>query len=95
MATSCGKLVDKSVQNSADKTWNLNVDKSQNVEIVHLKNSFTHSLLIIAQVFQNIFTKFYTQIFGENNLLNLSFTHFAHSSTITTTKYIINKGRDF
>ena len=80
MSVKSGKLVQKSVQKSAQNWWKKNVQKYQ-------KWSFTQIFKKSTVVLQNFIDRFYTNKIINYSLLRSSFTHYPHSSTITTTTY--------
>ncbi len=80
MSVKSGKLVQKSVQKSAQKWWKKNVQKCQKWSFTQLFEKFT-------VVLQNFIDRFYTNKITNYSLLRSSFTHYSHSSTITTTTY--------
>ena len=80
MSVKSGKLVQKSVQKSAQNWWKKNVQKYQ-------KWSFTQLFEKSTVVLQNFIDRFCTNKITNYPLLRSSFTHYSHSSTITTTNY--------
>ncbi len=80
MLIKSGKVVQNTVKKCAQNWWNKNVQKNR-------KRSFTQLLKNSTEVFQSFIDILYTNKELINYLLNLSFTHYSHSSTITTTTY--------
>lgn len=80
MSIKSGKLVQKSVQKSAQNWWKKNVQKFK-------KWSFTQLFEKSTKVLHSIIDIFYTNKLFDCSLLCSSFTHYSHSSTITTTTY--------
>ena len=78
MPIKSGKLVQKSVQKSAQNWWKKNVQKCEKV-------SFTQKIEKSTKVLRNLIDILYTNKRFNTSLLRLSFTHFTQSSTITTT----------
>jgi len=91
MLVKCEKTVKKSVKKSAQNWWNKNVQNVNNVNFRNCKMVFTRYIRSFTQVFQNFIDKKCTKILYDFYLLNLSFTHFAHRTTITTTDYLIKE----
>ena len=84
MPTKSGKLVQNSVQKSAQKTWKLIVQKNKNVESFIKKCSFTQAKVDFKQVSAIFYHNFHTVFNNDLPLLSLSFTPFAHRTTNTT-----------
>ena len=75
-----GKLVKKSVNKCAQNWWKKNVQNCQKVSFTQKIEKSTKDLL-------NIIDIFYPNKLCNSSLLCSSFTHYSHSSTITTTTY--------
>ena len=80
MLIKSGKSVKKAVKKPAQNWWKKNVQKYKKV-------SFTQIFEKSTEVLQNIIDSFYTKKLFNYSLLRSSFTHYSHSSTITTTTY--------
>ena len=87
----CGKTVNKLVEKMVQKMWMLNVKKCElwnnlmlHIESFAQKPSFT-------RVFPKSFDTFCTNNLLNLPLLNMSFTSFAHRTTITTTILLMEK----
>ena len=80
MPSKSGKTVQKSVQKSAQNWWKKNVQKSE-------KLSFTQYFEKSTKVLQTKVHNNCTKIYLICSLLYLSFTHYSHRTTITTTTY--------
>ena len=90
MLTKSGKIVQNSVQKSAQKTWKLIVQKNKNVESFIKNCSFTQAKVDFKQVFAIFYHNFHTQFLFNSPLLSESFAPFAHR-TINTTITFNNK----
>ena len=80
MLIKCGKSVENIVQKTAQNWWKKNVQKIK-------KLSFTQNNQKSTEVLQNLIDNNYTKFLFICSLLRSSFTHYSHSSTITTTTY--------
>ena len=80
MLVKCGKSVENIVQKAAQNWWKKNVHKIK-------KMSFTQNNQKSTEVLQNLIDNNYTKKLFNYSLLRSSFTHYSHSSTITTTTY--------
>ena len=80
MLIKSGKSVKKAVKKSAQNWWKKNVQKCEKVSFTQISEKST-------EVLQNIIDSFYTKKLFNYSLLCSSFTHYSHSSTITTTTY--------
>jgi hypothetical protein len=80
MLIKSGKSVEKAVKKSAQNWWKKNVQKCEKVSFTQISEKST-------EVLQNIIDSFYTKKLFNYSLLRSSFTHYSHSSTITTTTY--------
>lgn len=79
MPTKSGKIVEKSVQKSAQKTWKKIVQKCR-------FGSFTQLLQKSTLLLQNFIDKFCTKNLCNSPLLWMSFTPFPHRTINTITK---------
>ena len=84
MLTKSGKIVQNSVQKSAQKTWKLIVQKNKNVDSFIKNCSFTQAKVDFKQVFAIFYHNFHTPFSSYLPLLSLSFTPFTHRTTNTT-----------
>ena len=80
MLINCVKMVKKTVKKSAQNWWKKNVQN-------YKKMSFTQKIEKSTKVLQIFIDSFYTNNLFSYSLLRSSFTHYSHSSTITTTTY--------
>ena len=84
MQIKSGKAVEKPVNNSEQNWWNKNVQKMN-------KLSFTQKITKSTKVLHNLIDILYTNILFNYSPLFLSFTHYPHRTTITTTYYLIKE----
>ena len=94
MRHSCGKFVQKSVENyvkkCVQKLCKLIVQKWQTINKIVRKISFTQAKVDFKQVFAIFYHNFHTQFLFNSPLLSESFAPFAHR-TINTTITFNNK----
>ena len=79
----------KNVENYMYKLSKSCVISSTPTTLLYSKNEAARvKLRSLTHIIVKFLTQFYTQYFIGNNLLNSSYSHFPHSSIITTTKLI-------
>ena len=77
MLTKSGKIVQNSVQKSAQKTWKLIVQKNKNVESFIKNCSFTQAKVDFKQVFAIFYHNFHTQY-----ITNLQINYTSYCGTL-------------
>lgn len=89
------KKVNKVVEKMVEKMWMLNVDNIKMWNSVKILPQLFTQIVSYKQFMLIFIDSFYTTKMTIINLLNMSFTIFAHRTTNTTTIFINNKETNF